>query len=324
MKILLASSIHSEAIEGLRSRHDVLCAFNGSKEVLQEKIADREVLIFRSGVQIDADVMESAPDLKLIVRGGSGVDNIDLDYVRRRGLPMVRVPGPGAKAVAEMSFGLMLVLARNILPADRLLRQGRWTKHEMTGYQLKGKTLGIIGAGNIGTRTGKLGVAWGMDVLGCVEHPTPAAADRLQENGMRLVDSDELLARSDFVSVHVPLKPSTYHLIDARALALMKPGAYLINMARGGVVDEQALYEALRESRLRGAALDVHEQEGDGMISPLAGLPNVVLTPHIGAGTFDSQREIGVIIKETVDAFAAGKPAGVHSNGQMQDVVVVA
>lgn len=324
MKILLASSIYSETIEELRSRHDVVCAFNGSKEVLQEKIADREVLIFRSGVQIDADVMRCAPELKLIIRSGSGVDNIDLNYVRDKSLAMVRVPGPGAKAVAEMTFGLMLALARNILPADRLLRQGRWTKHEMTGYQLRGKTMGIIGAGNIGTRTGELGVAWGMDVLGCVEHPTSAAADRLRESEIRLLDCDEVLAQSDFVSIHVPLKPSTYHLIDARALALMKPGAYLINMARGGVVDEQALYEALTESRLRGAALDVHEQEGDGKISPLAGLPNVVLTPHIGAGTFDSQREIGSIVLETVEAFAAGQPAGASLNGQMQDVVVVA
>ena len=322
MKILVATQIHSEALEKLSAEHDVICAFNGSKELLQSKIVDREALIFRSGVQITADVMACAPNLRLLIRGGSGMDNIDLDYVRNHDIHLVRVPGPGAKAVAEMTFGLMLALARNILQADRLLREGHWTKHEMTGYQLQGKTLGIIGAGNIGARTGELGVAWGMNVIGCVEHVRPTTAERLAAKGIRLAESDEILTAADFLSIHVPLKDSTYRLIDARALALMKPGAYLINMARGGVVDEAALYEALVESRLRGAALDVHEQEGEGKISPLAGLPNVVLTPHIGAGTFDSQSEIGEIIVETVERFAAEQALEPHVNGQVHGVVV--
>lgn len=322
MKILVATPIHSETLDKLKVQHDVICAFNGSKEVLQAKIVDREAIIFRSGVQITAEVMECAPDLRLLIRGGSGVDNIDLDYVRDHGIHLVRVPGPGAKAVAEMTFGLMLVLARNILRSDRLLRQGRWTKHEMTGYQLRGKTLGIVGAGNIGSKTGELGVAWGMNVIGCVERPTPAIAERLSAKGIRLTDFDEVLATADFLSLHVPLKESTYRLIDADALARMKPGAYLVNMARGGVVDEAALYKALVDSHLRGAALDVHEQEGEGKISPLAALPNVVLTPHIGAGTYDSQSEIGDIIMETVTRFAAGEALQPHVNGNLQGVVI--
>src|SRR5690606_32074280 len=255
-----------------------------------------------------------APNLQLLIRGGSGVDNIDLDYVRTHDIHLVRVPGPGAKAVAEMTFGLMLVLARNILHSDRLLRQGRWTKHEMTGYQLRGKTLGIVGAGNIGSTTGELGVAWGMDVIGCVENPTPVIAERLAQKGIRLVDFEEVLTNADFLSLHVPLKESTHRLIDADALARMKQGAYLINLARGGVVDEAALYQALVTSHLCGAALDVHEHEGDGMISPLAGLTHVVLTPHIGAGTYDSQSEIGDIIMETVTRFAAGEALQPHVN----------
>lgn len=322
MKILVATPIHSETLDKLKVQHDVICAFNGSKEVLQAKIVDREAIIFRSGVQITAEVMECAPDLRLLIRGGSGVDNIDLDYVRDHGIHLVRVPGPGAKAVAEMTFGLMLVLARNILRSDRLLRQGRWTKHEMTGYQLRGKTLGIVGAGNIGSKTGELGVAWDMNVIGCVERPTPAIAERLSAKGIRLTDFDEVLATADFLSLHVPLKESTYRLIDADALARMKPGAYLVNMARGGVVDEAALYKALVDSHLRGAALDVHEQEGEGKISPLAALPNVVLTPHIGAGTYDSQSEIGDIIMETVTRFAAGEALQPHVNGNLQGVVI--
>lgn len=307
MKILIASSIYPDAIEKLRLQHDVVCAFNAKEEELKMRIKDREVLIFRSGVQITADVMACAPELKLILRAGSGVDNIDLKYVNEKGLNLVRIPGPGAKAVAEMSFALMLALARNILEADHLTRQGIWAKHQLTGHLLTGKVLGIIGAGNIGSRVGRLGAAWGMEVLGCVEFPSPTVADRLGGLGIQLMDINEVLSRSDFVSIHVPLKESTRKLIDDKALAHIKQGAVLINLARGGVVDEIALYDALMEKRLRGAALDVHESEGNGKISPLAGLPNVILTPHIGAGTFDSQREIGEIILKTIDSFTNGR-----------------
>jgi D-3-phosphoglycerate dehydrogenase len=303
MKILVASSIDPDALVELQRQHEVICAFNAGTEELKTLIADREVLIFRSGVQITAEVMACAPQLRLILRGGSGVDNIDLDYVLQRGMRLVRIPGPGAKAVAEMSFALMLGLARNVLQADHLLRQGKWAKREMTGHQLTGKVLGIIGAGNIGARTGELGAAWGMQVLGCVEHPSPEAAARLLLKGITLMDRDEVLARSDFISLHVPLKASTRNMIDAAALKKMKRGAFLINLARGGVVDEAALLAALQEGHLSGAALDVHQAEGNGKISPLADLPNVILTPHIGASTFDSQREIGVIILEQVEFF---------------------
>lgn len=321
MKILIASSIDSEAIDSLREQHDVICAFNATEEVLRSLIPDREVLIFRSGVQITADVMACAPDLKLILRAGSGVDNIDLDYVQQQGIRLIRIPGPGAKAVAEMSFAFMLALARNVLEADRLLRQGRWAKHELTGYLLTGKVLGIIGAGNIGSRVGQLGAAWGMEVIGCVEHPSPQTAEALRAKGIRLVDCSEVLAKADFISIHVPLKASTRNLIDATALAHMKPGAFLVNLARGGVVDEMALYQALTEGHLRGAALDVHAAEGEGKISPLAGLRNVILTPHIGAGTVDSQREIGQIMLEAINTFVAEQDSVEAVNGLVPAVV---
>ncbi len=303
MKILIASSIDPDAIRVMQERYDVVCAFNASEAELKAHIRDREVLVFRSGVQITADVMAAAPHLKLLVRAGSGIDNIDMDYVRRRGLRLVRIPQPGAKAVAELTFALMLALARHVLRADALTRKGRWAKYELGGYLLTGKTLGIVGAGNIGSRVGQMGAAWGMNVLGCVEHPTAAKAIRLRQKGIRLTDFREVLEASDFVSIHVPLKASTVNLIDAQALSLMKPSAYLINMARGGVVDEEALREALVSGRLRGAALDVHKREGEGQISPLADLPNVILTPHIGAMTVDSQREIGERILEILERF---------------------
>ncbi len=300
MKILIASPIYPEAIEKMREDHDVICAFNAKEAELLSVMPDREAVILRSGVQITAKVMACAPNLKMILRAGSGFDNIDLDYVREHGLRLIRIPGPGAKAVAELSFTFMLAMARNLLEADNKTRQGIWAKHELTGQLLTGKRLGIIGAGNIGTVVGKLGVAWGMDVIGCVEPPTEAEAKRLARVGIRMTDIEEVLSTSDFISIHVPLMDSTRDLVDAEALAIMKPSAFLVTLARGGVVNETALRDALVNGRLAGASLDVHVNEGPGKISPLADLPNVILTPHIGSGTIDSQREIGDIIIKTL------------------------
>jgi phosphoglycerate dehydrogenase-like enzyme len=317
LRILIASSISSDAIEALRQQHDVICAFGASEETLKELIVDREVLIFRSGVQITADVMAQAPDLRLILRAGSGYDNIDLNYVLQQEIRFIRIPGPGAQAVAEMSFALMLALARNVLIADREWRQGHWVKQQMKGHLLTGKVLGIIGAGNIGRCTGALGVAWGMDVIGCVEHPLPETLANLQATGIEPVTCSEVLSQADFVSIHVPLKDSTRNMIDAPELAQMKRGSFLINLARGGVVNEHAVYDALTSGHLAGAALDVHAREGEGNISPLAELDNVILTPHIGASTLDSQRKIGQIILSYVAEADAQTPAEMQAAEKM-------
>lgn len=303
MKILIASSIDKDTIETLREEHDVLCAYDAPEDVLMSVIKDREVLIFRSGVQISANVMDCAPDLKLLLRAGSGIDNIDMQYVYDRGLKLVRIPGPGAKAVAEMSFAMMLALSRRLFEADRLTRERHWAKREMIGYLLTGKTLGIVGVGNIGELTGERGVAWGMNVIGCVDHYTDKRADELQKKNIHLTSFEDVLAHSDYVSLHVPLKEDTRHLIDASAIARMKSGAYLINLARGHVVDEMALRNALVLGHLAGAGVDVHAKEGQALDSPLADLPNVILTPHIGASAYDSQHEIGEIVLETVGNF---------------------
>ncbi|MDZ7363226.1 MAG: NAD(P)-binding domain-containing protein [candidate division KSB1 bacterium] len=308
MRILIASSIDPEAIARLREQHDVVCAFNAPEDKLKSLIRDREVLICRSGVTISAAVMSCGPALQLIIRAGSGTDNIDLAYVQRRGIRLERIPEPGAKAVAELAFALMLALARNLLNADRMLRQGHFAKHELSGYSLRGKVLGIIGAGNIGSLVGQMGAAWGMKVLGCVENPSPEVAAELAGKGIQLTDCDEVVAKADFLSLHVPLTNATRNMINAETLSRMKAGSYLINLARGGVVDEAALHRALTEgTTLRGAALDVHQVEKEGYVSPLAALPNVVLTPHIGAQTIDSQREIGERILEIMDSMAARK-----------------
>lgn len=316
MRILVASKIDPDALAALQEAHDVIVAVGAPRDELEAAMADREALVFRSGLDIDRALLESAPQLHTIVRAGSGLDNLDLEGVTARGIHLQRIPGPGARAVAELTFALFLGLARQVVEVDRLLRSGHWAKNEVVGWNLGGKTLGIVGMGSIGSTVARLGLGWGMTVIGCVDNPSADRAGRFAEQGIALVSMTEVLERSDFVSIHVPLGPETRGLIGAAELAAMKPGSFLVNIARGGVVDEAALLAALRDGdRPAGAALDVHVAEGQGKVSPLASLPNVILTPHIGATTVDAQREIGVeivrIIEERGAAVAAGAvPAG--------------
>lgn len=307
MRILLASSIDPDALATLSRSHDVVTAYNSSEPELCAAAVDREAVVFRSGVTISPNVIDAAPELRFLIRAGSGLDNVDVEYARRRGIRLVRIPGPSARVVAEFTFALMLDLARNVSLADRLLRQGHWPKNELLGRLLRGKTLGIVGAGNIGSRVGELAAAWGMNAIGCVKHPSPEVAAALELKGITLTKLETVLETADFVSVHVPLDDSTRHLIDGAALARMKQGAMLLNLARGGVVDEAALFRELTDGgRVAGAALDVHEHEGEGTISQFADLPNVVLTPHIGAMAGDSQMEIGRRLIEIVGLFSNG------------------
>jgi phosphoglycerate dehydrogenase-like enzyme len=307
VRILLASPIDADALAMLSQSHDVVTAFNSSESELCAVAVDREALVFRSGVTISSNVIDAAPDLRFLIRAGSGLDNVDVEHARRRGIRLVRIPGPSARVVAEFTFALMLDLARNVSLADRLLRQGHWPKNALLGTLLRGKTLGIVGAGNIGSQVGELAAAWSMNSIGCVKNPSPAVAAALELKGTTLTPLETVLETADFVTIHVPLDDSTRHLIDGPALARMKPGAILLNLARGGVVDEDALLSELTNGgRLAGAALDVHEQEGEGTISQFANLPNVVLTPHIGAMAGDSQMEIGRRLVEIVGLFSNG------------------
>jgi D-3-phosphoglycerate dehydrogenase len=304
MKILVASPIEADTLKELEKNHNVICAFDALPEVLSSSIMGCEVLIFRSGVKITREVLQASPELGLIIRAGSGIDNIDIDYVLQHDYELVRIPEPGARAVAEISFGFMLALSRGLFLADEKTKQGHWIKHEIVGYLLQNKTLGIVGAGNIGSCVGEMGAAWGMKVIGCVEHPSPLRAEELLTKGIQLKSFDDVISQSDYISIHVPLKDSTRNLINADVISRMKPGVYLINLARGGVVDEEALLHALSNGGLiRAAAVDVHQQEGEGKRSPLADRRNVILTPHIGAMTFDTQREIGRRILETIASF---------------------
>ena len=308
MKILLASPIDPSAVESLQRGHVCQQLAKPEPWELRDAVAGSEAVVLRSGVLLSADVLSAAPDLRLVVRAGSGLDNIDVDCARDRGIRVVRIAGMSGPPVAEFTFALLLSLARKVSLADRMLRTGHWPKPELGGPLLHGKVLGVVGAGNIGGLVGQMGSAWGMRVLGCVAHPSTEVAGRLARRGITLADFDQVVANADFVTLHVPLDDSTHHLVDAPVLDQMKPGSLLVNVARGGVVDEKALHEALvNGTSLAGAALDVHETEGEGTVSPLAELPNVVLTPHIGAMALDSQRLIGERVVELIDAFHQGR-----------------
>src|SRR6267143_2293863 len=184
MKILIASHLHLSAIHRLQHHHDVIYAFDHPPADLFSLVHDREVLVFRSGIEIARALMECAPDLKLLVRAGCGLDNLDCEYVRKRGIVLRRIPEPAAQAVAEMALALMFALSRNIRQADAMLRQGHWAKNTLEGHLLAGKGLGIVGAGNIGSRLGVLASAIGMEPIGCVADPTPAIVDALHEKGI--------------------------------------------------------------------------------------------------------------------------------------------
>ena len=206
MKILVVSPVCPDAVDSLSRQHDVICAFNAPQDEIKARIVDCDILVFRSGPDITAAVMDCAPNLSLLIRAGSGLDNLDLEHAVSRGIALARIERPGARAVAELSFSFMLALARQVPKADALLRLGHWVKHELTGYLLSGKTLGIYGVGNIGLQVGQMGAAWGMQVIGCVEHHSENRAVELQNQGIQLVDTNEVLSSADFLSVHLPLQ----------------------------------------------------------------------------------------------------------------------
>ena len=300
MRILIISRIDPEALDTLRREHEVEYSPNPSQEQLLQLVPEREILVFRSGVEITRDVLSHASDLQLLIRAGSGMDNIDHAYVASKGLRFVRIPEPAAWAVSEMTFALMLGLARKILWADASLRQGRWVKGEYDGALLYGKTLGIVGMGNIGSRVARLGAAFGMRVIGCVQERTAPVVSAFAASDIAVLDLPEVVAQADFLTIHLPLNDATRGLFGAPLLSTIKPGAFLVNLARGGIVDERALCQLLRDGKVAGAGVDVHEVEGNGHVSPLASFPNVILTPHVGAQVTESQRQIGQRILDLV------------------------
>ncbi|MFF3689544.1 amino acid adenylation domain-containing protein [Streptomyces sp. NPDC002187] len=304
-RILVVDPIDSAALNELRRRHDVTVALRPPADALVQLVRDKEVIVLRSGVRLDADVITAADRLKVIARAGSGVDNIDLEAARKAGVTVFNVPAVSAPAVAELAFGLMLAVGRHIALADRQVRSGVWNKAALSGAELAGKTLGLVGLGRIGSRIAALARAFGMRVLVNGERATEERRDEVAQQGYELTALEELLPASDVVCLAVPLTDRTHHLIDAAALSVMKPTSLLVNVSRGLVVDEAALYDALVSGSIAGAGLDVVVHEGRP--NRLHELDNVVITPHIGAMSADSQARIGRILVDSVNAALAGR-----------------
>jgi D-3-phosphoglycerate dehydrogenase len=248
--------------------------------------------------------MEAAPRLRVVGRAGVGVDNIDLEEATRRGILVVNAPLANSISAAEHAFGLMLSQARNIARADASIRSGRWDRAAFRGVELHGKTLGLVGMGRIGSLVAQRALAFGMRVLAYDPYIT---AEQARQAGAELMDLDSLLAESDFISLHLPRTPETENLLGSEAFGKAKRGVRIVNASRGGIIDEEALVEAIREGQVAGAALDVYAEE-PVTGGPLIELREIVLTPHLGASTVEAQNKAGLHVAESVVAGLAGEP----------------
>ena len=275
-----------------------------SADDLSTIIADYDALIVRGRTKVTASLLEAATKLKVVGRAGVGVDNIDLAAAKSRGVTVVNAPVSTTLAVAELTFGLLLALTREIPRADSSMKQGQWLKKELEGVELHGKTLGILGMGRIGAEVARRARAFGMDVLGYDPLLSP---EEIRGRVAEPVDRDELLARADFISLHLPLTPETRGLLDADQFARMKDGARIVCAARGGIIDEAALLSALESGKIAGAALDVFESEPPGG-TDLVRHPKVIATPHVGAQTAEAQsRAAEDIAHEVLNALKGKK-----------------
>ncbi len=266
-------------------------------EQILEKIENFEVVIVRSRTKITKDMIEKATKCQIIARVGVGLDNIDQTAAKEKNIRVINAVEGAMNAVAELVIGLMLSLAREIPRADREVRNGNWIKKELMGSELRGKYLGIVGLGNIGKRLGRLARALNMNIIGY--DVVPIDEEFSSEVGLMKADLATLLASSDYVSLHVPLLDSTKHLINAEKMSTMKNTSRIINTSRGGVIDEDALYEFLKDGKLGGAALDVFEVE-PATSNNLATLPNFISTPHMGAQTKEAQSLAANVIAEKI------------------------
>ena len=300
-RVVLADSLAVEGVaileqDGLLSVED--CSGVG-RDALERALHGASGLIVRSGTRADAHLIEAGDTLRVIGRAGVGLDNIDVDAATRRGIAVMNSPSGNTVSTAELAFALLLSAARRIPAADRSVRSGRWDRGAFRGGQLAGKTLGIVGAGRIGAAVAERARAFGMRVIVADPYLTD---ERARDLYVERMDLDDLLPIVDYLTLHVPLTRETEGLMSADRLARLQPHAVLVNAARGGILDEEALAAALSAGRLAGAALDVYEAEPLPEAHPLREAPNLVLTPHLGAATFDAQREVAIEIARSVRA----------------------
>ena len=296
IRILVTDKIHDDGIKMLEQIGDVDVKTALTPNQLLEEIKGYDVLVVRSATKVTKEVIDSGENLRIIARAGVGLDTIDAQAANARGIKLINAPEAPTIAVAELVIGLMISWARHLPRADKSMKQSKWEKAQLVGSELKGKTLGVIGTGRIGQAVGYRAKAFLMNILA---YDVGQNAEFVRETGARYVNLDELLRKSDFVSLHVPATLQTRHMIGRREFELMKPSAVLINTSRGEVIDEAALTDALQKGKIAGACLDVYEHEPP-KDSPLLKLPNVVLTPHIGASTVEAQREAALIIAEKI------------------------
>jgi D-3-phosphoglycerate dehydrogenase len=295
MKIVIAEKVSPATIAVLRTESDWQILTHDQVEKsggLANSLADADGLIVRSAVQVDESLLAAAPRLRVIGRAGVGVDNIDADAATRHGIVVMNTPGANAIAVAELTLALMLALARELPRANATMHQGKWEKKSLGGSELRAKTLGILGLGRIGLEVARRARAFGMDVIGHDPFVAPSVA---RENEIRLVTVEELFRASDYLSLHVGLTSQTAGIVNASTLATMKPGARIINCARGELIDDASLVDALKAGKLAGAALDVFAKE-PLKDSAYFGLDRVLLTPHIAGSTAEAQEAVGVQI----------------------------
>lgn len=300
MKLLICDPTESSAIERMRAAGiEVDVRDDIPLEELEQVIAGYDAIVVRSRTQVRKPLIDKATNLKLIIRGGVGVDNIDAEYARAKGIAVRNTPFASSNAVAELTTGYLFALARQIPQMTISMKAGRWEKKAFSkGIELAGKTLGLIGCGRIGSIVAQRALALGMDVL---YHCLPPFPDIPDANRVSL---EELVARSDFISLHVPYNDETHAILGAEEFAQMKPGVYIINCGRGGTLDEDALYEAIVSGKVAGAALDVFADEVDDRGKRLMALPQVIGSPHIGAGTVEATARIGDEVAQIAIQFA--------------------
>ena len=303
VKVLVAAPIHEKALEKLKEAgFEVVYEEYPDENRLIELIKDVDAIIVRSKPKVTRKVIEAAEKLKVIARAGVGLDNIDLEAAEERGIKVFNAPAAPTQSVAELAVGLMLAVLRKIAYADRKMREGEWSKKQCLGNELYGKVLGVLGMGRIGTAVARIAHhGFGMKIIYYDKRRCPHEIEK--ELDAKCVDLDTLFREADVITIHVPLLPSTKHLVNEEKLRLMKKTAILINTARGGVVDTEALVKALKEGWIAGAGLDVFEEEPLPPDHPLTKLENVVLTPHIGANTVEAQERAGIEVVEKIIEF---------------------
>jgi D-3-phosphoglycerate dehydrogenase len=300
MKVIVADKISERGVQLLKEQPGWSIVLT-TTDNLNAEMADADALIVRSATKVTAELLELAPKLRAVGRAGVGVDNIDLEAATKRGVLVMSTPGGNAVSVAEHTFALLLALARQVPRLDKTIHEGRWEKSSAAGTEVRGKTLGLIGLGRIGSEVAVRAEAFDMRVLAYDPFISEAAA---REVSVELVPLEKLLAESDFVSLHTALSPATQNLINSSTIAKMKKGARVINAARGELIDEAALAEALTSGQLAGAALDVFAEEPPKN-SPLIGLSNLIATPHVAGSTAEAQEEVGTQVAVQIKDYLA-------------------